>query len=677
MSCALCYRALGDAAVRGNHTRLAFCDAHCGKAYSAHLIGQSRDELVRSEHLPPHLFVPRVVAAVVHAHMHRANTRLVGLPLSSGKLATMIDEEPIMKQYAQLIGPKRTTTVRALGEHEEKDVEQQHKTQAVMPSEIVVPELSLVQALSALPPVLKYSTLKHTVDRFGGDVPKMEWLHAQVSGPVGITHMKSEELELEVAIFGEYHERKDKLGWFCPRSFYAIEMRLLLEKIFRHTTRQIEFYFEEYPHADLKTYAKTLSPSLLYMDDVHRHFFPCFHRGFTNEPCEYPLVRFHAVDIRLFLAQGMYFPYRFDTAENTHRILRTGFGTLAVYIAYIRSARYDEGNVSRVAKQRTKVHADVNSYSRISAAKQITAEFDKIHKFIGDKLLELEYNRIIQTHYRKLDVLDLNKLNSIVVHVGNSAAFLMDEYTLMRMLKPYTRGSRVITYVGNAHSATQIYMLRKVGVTVVESLGLGKVFVSFELNDLVESWYSYRLSFDVDADPACLTLTQPEYGGAPPFYAPFFPVNVNRDMALIAWLLQYVTVWAIYEPHTTTMKRSSEELSLIELFNASSAEELVSFVKPPGYRKLEAFVRRVDDHVLLAFPKTGLVCLYLNFISRKLSLLSGMPSVQQQWFVLENGSEDTLKVERNYAFAMIDYVIREHRWAEIYYFTAPQPLSVL
>lgn len=98
MSCTLCARPLGTTAVRGNRTRLAFCDEHCGVAHNTHLIGSDRSELVRSEHLPAaatatHFRVPRAMAAVLDAHVRRRKTQPIGLRVSLDEFAAMSDAE--------------------------------------------------------------------------------------------------------------------------------------------------------------------------------------------------------------------------------------------------------------------------------------------------------------------------------------------------------------------------------------------------------------------------------------------------------------------------------------------------------------------------------------------------------------------------------------------------------
>jgi hypothetical protein len=330
---------------------------------------------------------------------------------------------------------------------------------------------------------------------------------------------------------------------------------------------------------------------------------------------------------------------------------------------------------------------------RTVAADQMRTHFDTLHKIIIRQLTSMEFDRILRAP--SLDALspdDRTLFEEIWFILLSASAFMMDEYTLLRMLKSYTLGSQVITYSGDQHSNAQLYMLRKLGFKVLASHGYDstlvsddpEIFVKNLLNSLIYTMLKARKTH-----PGCVDIEQ-SHSGPPPFYAPFFPHIVNRDMAIIAALLQSPTKWAFdmeeleqqspvlqllqrhpsvsrrtFDPLTQTIyvEGHTDTLSLIELFNAPNAAELIR-PQQAGSAHLRAFAYRSGKHMLVAFPKSRMVCFYENFVSTNLTLISSIPSVFAQWLVLEPST--TSYSAHSLALGMIQRVATAQGWTTQY-----------
>jgi hypothetical protein len=157
--------------------------------------------------------------------------------------------------------------------------------------------------------------------------------------------MRSEKLDLEIAIFGEAHMQRGG-EWFCPLSPFSIDVHLLLEKIFKRTTRQVEFYLEVPSIKVVERHQQLaqVSRGALSLLDVYLHFAHCFERGSLPSTCGYPLVRFHTVDIRdsMSEAYGSAFGQIEQDISQTFASVRSAIGSMAQYIDYVHSVRYDE-----------------------------------------------------------------------------------------------------------------------------------------------------------------------------------------------------------------------------------------------------------------------------------------------------------------------------------------------
>ena len=293
-----------------------------------------------------------------------------------------------------------------------------------------------------------------------------------IQGPIRLIELHSATLDKHIYLFGDSHKRATTCDVYDSTHI----LTFLRNIIKNNNDKRLDIFIETsfISHKVTPHILKRFDSGDNYLDDVRSEFKDCLQ--ITKAKCKYPNVNFHYSDIRssfelLEVLTSLTGGMRFDMIEMTPQFPKIMSDLMGIFGNLEKNKNYIL-NQTKIIKQLTNIK-DVK-------VQQI------IVQFINEKFANYDNQlRVAISDYTNKQSMD-NKF-SFTLTATMFAGFLMDMYTISRMMRTFSDGhspKHIIEYAGDAHISVMKTILTKLGFKMVNEVVSNIKSVNYQCLDI-------------------------------------------------------------------------------------------------------------------------------------------------------------------------------------------------